>query len=64
MCRKRDITGSDPSFVLYTAPLTTEILFVSQGQFCELFTKKPKYQRFYNFQESIENAEYTTVDRS
>lgn len=64
MCRKRDITGSAPSFVLYTAPLATEILFVSQGQFCELFTKKWKYQRFYNFQESIENAEYTTVDRS
>ena len=61
---ERDITGSNPSFIFYTAPLTTHIFFIPRGKLAELFSKPPTYQRFYNLQKQLNRYGYTTRDLS
>lgn len=55
---ERDITGSNPSFGFYTAPLTTHIFFMPKG----LFGRKSAVRRFHEMQRKIESFGYTTYD--
>lgn len=61
---ERDITGSTPCFIFYTAPLTTHIFFIPKGKLAELFSKVPTYQRFHNLQKQLNEHGYTTRDLS
>lgn len=61
---ERDITGSTPCFIFYTAPLTTHIFFIPKGKLAELFSKVPTYQRFHNLQKQLNEYGYTTRDLS
>ena len=55
---ERDVTGSNPSIDLYTAPLTTHIIFVSKG----LLGRGAAMRRFHALQRQIESFGYTTYD--
>lgn len=57
---ERDITGSNPSFGFYTAPLTTHIFFMPGG----IFGRKAALRRFHALQKQIEAFGYTTYDLS
>ena len=61
---ERDITGSNPSFVFYTAPLTTHIFFLSESKAKELISKNNTQQRFHNLQNQIIAAGFTSFDLS
>ena len=55
---ERDATGSNPSIDLYTAPLTTHIIFVSRGP----LGHGAAMRRFHALQRQIEAFGYTTYD--
>lgn len=57
---ERDITGSNPSFGFYTAPLTTHIFFMPRG----LFGQRKALRRFHEMQRKLESFGYTTYDMS
>lgn len=57
---ERDITGSNPSFGFYTAPLTTHIFFMARG----LFGRRSSLRRFRVMQKQIESFGFTTYDIS
>lgn len=59
---ERDLTGSNPSFVFYTSPLTTHIFFISEGEGKELNAKDNSQQRFHELQNQIISAGFTTFD--
>lgn len=61
---ERDVTGSDPSIVFYTAPLTTHIVFVSGGKLREFFKKETAVDRYRALLKHIAGAGYTTYDGS
>ena len=55
---ERDITGSNPSITLYTAPLTTDIIFISRGP----LGRSAALRRFHALLKQIEAFGYTTYD--
>lgn len=55
---ERDITGSNPSFGFYTAPLTTHIFFMPRG----LFGRRRALRRFQEMQRQLESFGYSTFD--
>ena len=55
---ERDISGSNPSFGFYTAPLTTHIFFMPRG----LFGRYQALRRFRALQKQMEALGYTTYD--
>lgn len=57
---ERDVTGSNPSFGFYTAPLTTHIFFLFKGP----LGRRAALRRFRAFQKQIESFGYTTYDIS
>ena len=59
---ERDVTGSNPSFAFFTAPLTTHIFFLDEGKAKML--KGHFLQRFHNLQNQIIAAGFTTFDLS
>ncbi|MBO5224167.1 MAG: hypothetical protein J6C23_06630 [Clostridia bacterium] len=61
---ERDITDSALSFVFYTAPKTTRIVFLQKSKIKEFFSKRKTAQRFYDLQKQIESFGYTTYDKS
>jgi hypothetical protein len=61
---ERDITGSNPSFGFYTAPLTTHIFFIPKGKLSEFISKSSTYERFHDMQKKIIEYGYTTRDMS
>lgn len=60
---ERDVTGSSPSIVFYTAPVTTHIVFVSGGKLREFFGRNAA-DRFHALCRQIEGFGYTTRDLS
>ncbi|MDD4493358.1 MAG: hypothetical protein PHV32_03275 [Eubacteriales bacterium] len=61
---ERDITGSNPSIIFYTAPLTTHIFFMSGSKLKEVFAKNNVQQRFHKLQNQIIDAGFSTIDLS
>jgi hypothetical protein len=61
---ERDITGSNPSFAFYTAPITTHIFFIPKCKLCEMLLRRSTYQRFYDLQKEINLYGYKTFDLS
>lgn len=61
---ERDITGSNPSIIFYTAPLTTHIFFMSGNKLKEVFSKNSVQQRFHKLQNQIVDAGFLTFDLS
>lgn len=55
---ERDITGSNPSFGFYTAPLTTHIFFMPRG----LFGRRRALRRFHEMQRLLESFGFSTFD--
>ncbi|MCL2140576.1 MAG: hypothetical protein FWH42_02695 [Dehalococcoidia bacterium] len=59
---ERDITGSNPSFAFFTAPITTHVFFLGEGK--AKTSKRHFQQRFHNLQNQIIAAGFTTFDLS
>lgn len=55
---ERDITGANPSFGFYTAPLTTHIIFIPRG----LFGRRKALLHFHAMQRKLEAFGFTTYD--
>lgn len=61
---ERDLSGTNPSFGFYTAPISTHIFFMPQGKLREFFSKMPAARRFQALRCQIEQYGFTTYDRS